>query len=217
MEKNKNYIGKIFVLLGLTCIITTLTDLCVVVLPPHLSNPEWVNKITTLIADKSIIPSIGVLFILAGLFIKKQYEGESKGILIKQQLVGAFSLLFGIGLMISTILYSLSVGTVESNQISFAKQKAEQAKIQIEKQVAKIKVQIPEEQQEKLKKEKNNQIQKLNVQLEQYIEAINKQSLKSKIRVLVNLVSFIIIFIFTGVFSFFTSLKQLKLLKFNKN
>ena len=89
----KNYISKIMIILGVVTIISSFVDFAVLLFPLQLKSSEWVFEISQIIAEKSIIPILGIVIVFGGLYIDKNSD-KNKLTLVSESALSLLSLLF---------------------------------------------------------------------------------------------------------------------------
>jgi hypothetical protein len=65
---NKQQLSRIFIIFGFATLLASIIDIAAVLIPIHLSNPNWVYLSSQDLADRSIIPLLGIVIMLAGFY-----------------------------------------------------------------------------------------------------------------------------------------------------
>jgi len=210
MERIK-YLNKVLIIFGVATLLTALVDLSTVIFPMHLSVSQWVFSVGQSIAERSLIPILGIISILAGCYLTNQ--DNNKLLLNIEKVLSVFSILFGICLIFITIFYALTINNISSKSISTLKQQYESVKAKAQSAYIQMntlnKVVIK-------KQELDNYVKKLGDNLTYQIESTNQLLLKQNIKTLFNLVLFIFVYFMTGILGFKSSNTTLIKLRFNK-
>jgi|GEM_PF-2194415 len=222
----QKYISNILITFGLVTFLASLVDILVILIPLNLSNSEWVYLSIQSISDRIIVPMLGLVMILLGLYFNN-FKNESVKITIGKS-IGIISLVIGFGLIISSLLYVLVLGSIENQVMTSVKQKSENIKKQIAisyMQQSFAKQGIPLEQGLKNKKipmpkEMKGYFEKIDKNLKIELKSTKLSLLKKNLKVIFTQILFIIAFLYIGISSLklakVTS-KQLTLNKTEKN
>jgi hypothetical protein len=211
---NKKQLGKIFAIFGLTTILASMTDIIMVLIPLHLSDKNWVYGSAQEIAERSIIPLLGLIILLAGKYMFSDENSKLK--LNCERLLGAFSFIFGLGLILITVFFTLTLSSIDKQVTDSIKQKGENLKKQVaisylQQQGVKEttgKIAIP--------KELQKYFTEIDTRVKSETKSTKKTVLKKNIKTVINLLLFVIAYIFIGIITVNSANIALKQLKFKK-
>lgn len=209
----KNYLSNILIVFGAVTLLSSLIDILTVLLPVHLSNPQWTFFISQDIAERSIIPLLGIVIILSGSYLR---DAETNKIMLNvEKVLSIFSQLFGIGLVVVCLLYTLTIKTIENQAISNLKQRSQGVKAQLVNLYAQEKVAMKD------KNVKLNDINKyfenIDKKLQMDIKSAREDLFKKNAKTITNLLLFALSYIFTGIMGLKSSMRQQKINKTLKN
>lgn len=206
----KNYFEKILILFGVITLLTSLVDMAVIVIPLHLSAPQWVFASSQEVAERCIVPIIGIIAILAGFYLGNA-ENNKVSLNIERYL-SIFSILFGVGLVIVTVFYALTINTIENQMISSLKKNSEGMK----NQAMSVYSQVNAKENVVPKEELDKYLTSLNKNLALETTSSKNKLLKKNVKTIINLVLFTLVYIFIGILGFKSSDVALKKLRYNK-
>lgn len=203
----KEIIGKLLLVFGITTIIASLADFASLLLPMHLGNSQWVYSTTERLSETSIIPLLGLLSMVSGFYLI--VPKENKAVLMFERVSASVCALFAALLVIFTLLFSMSVGSVENNMVSNVKGKAEKLKNQI--------IAYSEQAPEVNKEEINKSIKKIDESLVLQTKSISKSLLKNNLKIFTNILSYIIASVIFSLILFKSSVITRKKLYYESN
>lgn len=204
MQK-KNFLAKILIVFGLVTLLTSLVDILAAVVPPHLANSQWVYGTAQEISERSIIPILGIVLTLLGIYLE---NGENKPLLNLQRALGIFSALFGLGLITVILLFALSMNSIKTNAVQQIKEKSDN----VRSQVTALSAKNPQ-----LAGKANEFITKLDKNVAQEIKSVERNFHKRNLKTLINLILFAVAYLFTGVLAFRHANIDLRKLRFKKS
>lgn len=210
---NKLQLGRILTVFGLATLLASLVDILSVLIPLHLSDPNWVYLTSQDLAERSIIPLLGIILTLTGLYLN---NNQSRVSLNFQRILSVLSFLFGLGLILITVFYTLTLSSIENQVSQSIKQKGESLKKQIaisymQQQGIKEttgKIAIPGE----MRKYFTEVDKKVNSE----IKSTKMSLLKKNIKTILNLILFAIAYLYTAIATFKVSSIALKQLLIKK-
>jgi len=206
--KNKS-LGAVLFGMGAITLLTTLIDYSTLVIPLNLRSKEWVFSVTQSISDISIMPVLGIVFMLAGIFFLREKEEE---VLLNniEKGAGILSLIFAIGFSGCAVMYAISAGGVENNIVENLKAKTTAAKEQLS--------QLYEANKEKIDQVKYTEyVESIDKNMMMQVSQTNSSIKKSTFKTMLNLLLFSLLnlFIFLKVFELIDFIKY-KVLKLPK-
>ncbi len=202
-------ISKLFISLGIIGLLISTIDIFDIILPLHVSSPEWIFNITQSFVNSLLAPVICIILLLSGIYLIGN-STKTKNILLYQQIISLITLLFGILITINLLFYSLSMKSYEIGVISNIKYQSEEISKKLDQVYEIQKSQIPE----KFYKEKVNEIkQKTNSQIKQ----AKKTLLRKNIKIIIEMVLYITLYFLIAVFSFQSAKNDKQKLKFSAN
>jgi hypothetical protein len=218
----QKYIANILITFGIVTFLASLLDLLFVLIPLHLSSPDWVYLSTQGISDRIVVPLLGLVITLLGL-----YFSNFKNELIKinlEKLIGIISFILSFGLIIGSIFYILVLGSVENQVITSVKQKNENIKKQIaisylQQGYAKQGIPVRQEIEGKnipMPQEMKKYFDKIDKNIKMETKSAKLSLLKKNIKVILTQILFIIAFLFTGMSCLKLAKVEAKQLALNK-
>ncbi len=206
---NEKKLGKILIGMGIIALLTTLVDYFAITYPLNLGSKEWVFSAANSISDLSIMPAIGILFLLIGLYFAKERTNENVFKYIERG-TGILSLLFAVGFAGCALLYAISSPGVESNIISSLKATNAKAKEQLNQFYVVNKAKIDE-------KRFEEHLEKMDEQMMLKINQTNNTIQKATFKTMLNLIFFgiLYLYIFLKVFELLDFIKY-RILKLKK-
>lgn len=210
---NKKQLGKIFALFGFATLLASLTDILMVLIPLHLSDKNWVYGSAQELSERSIIPLLGIMFILAGKYMQ---DDNSQWKLHCARLLGAFTFLFGLGLIIVTVFFTLTLSSIDNQVAKTIKDKGETLKKQVA--ISYLQQQGIKETSGKvvIPKEMTTYFSKIDEKVKVETKSTKNALLKKNIKTVLNLFFFTVAYIFVGIITFTSTSMALKQLKFSK-
>jgi hypothetical protein len=189
----KDIVSKILICMGFVILAASLVDYSVLVFPANLNSAVWINSVAIQISERSIMPIIAIVSVFGGLLLLKT-KPENNLINPAVKILGVFSLFFSMGLLITAIMYGITMNKVEDQAISGIKKQSQeyQAKISSFYEFNKSKISSDDY---------NKYLDKLDQSLISKINAINTSYLQINIKTILNLLFFAILYAFTGVLS----------------
>lgn len=212
---NKN-LGKVLIGMGAVTLITTMVDYFALVFPTSIKNPQWVFGVTQSISEISVMPAIGLIFLLLGIGFAKDKMNEAP-LNIVEKGAGILSLLFGLGFATCALMYAISAGGVENTIVENLKNANTQVKEQLNKAYDNYKAQIDESRLEELNEAFKKRTEEVDEQMMMSINQTNSKMQKTTFKTMLNLGFFALLnlYIFIRVFELMDFFKY-KVLKMKK-
>ena len=202
----KTEISKVFIWFGVVVLIISMIDIFDILFPLRLSSPEWVFVTTQGIVTSILAPALAIILILAGFYINKNSVTNKKGLIFEQILsFGSFILMLCIAG--NLLIYSLSIKAYETNAVSSIKSQKESALSKLEEIKNSGQINVAEEVFEQ-------KIAEINRAASQQIESTKKQILKRNIKVIVEMILYILLYLMIGKIAYQSSRSNLLKLKF---
>jgi len=209
---NKQQLGRIFVIFGLATLLASIVDIAIVLIPLHLSDSNWVYLSSQDLADRSVIPLLGLIIILAGLYLNNDQKSRLK--LNSEKCLGIFSFIFGLGLILITVFYTLTLSSIETQVSQSLKQKGENVKKQIVISYLQQQGIKPTSEKLAIPKELEKYFKEIDKKVAAELKIEKKSLLKKNIKTVLNLILFAFAYLYIGINVFSatcTNLKQLNL------
>jgi len=186
----------LLITLGLATILSSFLDFYNLLFPFAIKNANWVFEVSQRIADIIILPALGILIILLGLNFSTLRKNKiiTTGTKI---ILGSLCALFFVFLSFNTVLYGISMKSVQNNKIEALKAESRDSKERINYVYNQNKKNIPES-------EYNLAIKQLNDNLIYQISYLNFTHIKINIKTLLTLFLFSFVYLIAAIkiFSF---------------
>jgi hypothetical protein len=203
----KEIIGKLLAVFGVATVIASLVDLASIMLPLQLRNNQWVYQTVQSVSNISIIPLIGIISFVIGYYLI--FSRESNALILLERLSSGVCSLFVVLLTALTLLFSMSINSVENSMVTQIKNQADKVKQQITAYV---------QQNQSIPKAKlQNKIKEIDAGLVLQVNSVKKNILKNNIKILVNILSYLVAYIIFAVILFNSSVTTRKKLIYEAN
>jgi len=135
-------ISIILITLGLATILSSFLDFYTYLYPIAIKNSEWVFEVSQRIADIILLPILGILIVLLGLNFSN-FRRNKTIITATKVILGSLCALFFVFLSFNTILYGISMKSVQNNKIETLKAENNSAREKINAVYSQNKKEIP--------------------------------------------------------------------------
>ncbi|OGH95334.1 MAG: hypothetical protein A2039_06945 [Candidatus Melainabacteria bacterium GWA2_34_9] len=184
-------ISIILMTLGFATIVSSFLDFYTYMYPVAIKNPEWVFDVSQRIADTTLLPVLGILIFLLGLNFSN--FRRNKIITTSAKVVfGSLCVLFFSFLSLNTILYGISMKSVQNTKIQALKAENNNSKERINTVYNQNKKDIPVE-------EYNIAMKQLNDNLIYQINYLNLIHTKINIKTLLTLLLFSFVYLIAAI------------------
>ncbi len=146
---NTNLAVRALQLVGLIMIVSFLLDLLTLFIPPDLLNTQWRLNFTTQVIDRGVIPLVGVVFLLIGMWFSESVgNGSSRSANLSKVVAVILSLILGVLYLGVAPLHGID--TIRDRNLSLRRveQEATRAETQLQSQVNNPQFQAQIEQQQ---------------------------------------------------------------------
>lgn len=127
-----------FKAVGIIMIIAALLDIAVLALPFRFQDPEWLLTLTTQVADRGIIPLVGVALFLAGNWVDSlagnpiQISASWRSL---QFWILILACVFSVMYLVLTVIHVSNVMRLQSQELSSIADQAAEAEQQLEQRI----------------------------------------------------------------------------------
>jgi len=202
MEKIKNT-GILILIFGAATLLASFVNNLALLIPLRTDSPQWIYSTAGSISETCIIPLIGLLALITGFYLS--VSENSKAVLLFERITAGICATIALFLLISTLMFSLSVSQVENNMVNQVKVKGENLK----KQVTAYAQGNSEVSAEQL----NQSISNIDDTLLIQVRELNSNFLKTNVKILINNFAYITAYSLFGIILCLASLKTAKNLK----
>jgi len=203
----KKLIGKLFIVFGLITLIANFVDYLSVLLPIHLRSNQWVYNTVQKFSDMSIIPLLAIIFIISGFYLFDE-KGSRISLIFEKSIAGLCSL-FAVFLITITLLFTISLSSVENDIISKIKTDGQKAKEQL--------MYIAEKSPNVTDEQVQQNIKKIDQTLVYKVKQVKHSFIIKNIKILVNLLAYLFAYLYFAVNLFNISAQRRKTLIYEKN
>lgn len=206
---NNKSLGKILIGMGIITFITTIIDYYALAIPINIKSKEWVFSVTQSISDLSIMPVLGMIFLLLGLHLIREKTNENIVNNI-EKVTGILSVIFAVGFAGCALMYSISVGGVEKNIVDSLKANNEAAKVKLNTIYDQYKARVDQEKFDMV-------VENLDEQMMVKINQANSNLTKATFKTILTLIFFSLLhlYIFLKIFALIDFIKY-RILKLKK-
>jgi len=205
---NNSKIAKLLILFGSIGLIISLADIADLLIPASLSNPSWVFEVTQNIINSLLAPALCIVLLLSGFYFKSDYA-KCKKVLISEKIVGVVSILVALLICGNLLIFSLSMKAYEVSVVSSISKQSEDILGKLDKIYQAEKARIPQEMYEqKVEMIKNQTISQ--------VQRTKKLIMKKNVKNILEMLLYIVIYTFAGIFSFQSSKETALKSKFAK-
>ncbi len=202
----KDYFAKILVVFGIATLIASLVDIIVLLVPLQLKFPQWVYYTVQGVSELSLVPIIGVLAIVGGLYLGK--SANSKLTIFAERFLAVLCSVFSLGLIVSIVFYTISMNSIENKALAGIKKEAASIKIQVN-EYAKKNPQITEER-------LATKIAEIDTQLLKRTKKTTNDLAKKNIKTMTNLIAYAFVYVLAAILLLKVSLLEAKRMYYNK-
>jgi len=195
---NKKQFAQVLIAFGIATLFASLVDIASALIPLHLADPNWVYITSQEIAERCIIPLLGIVFLLSGFYLSND-DQENKLQLNFVKSLGLLSVVLGFILVLTTIFCTMTFSSIENQVTQGIKDKGDNLKKQIAvsyiqqqgiKQLS-GKVVVP--------KQMEKYFKQIDSKVKEDIKTTKKSLLKKNIKTILNLLAFIFAYIYIGI------------------
>jgi len=202
-------ISKIFIYFGIVIFIISSIDLIDITLPLRLASPEWLFGTTQNIIASVLAPALSLVLVLTGLYFITN-SSTNKKLLGFEKTIGLISFIFGFILILNLLVYSLSMKAYETSVLSSVKLQKETTLDKLNRLKNTPELNISEELY-------NKKVAELNNAETQQIKIVKNGLFKKNVKIIIELLLYIGLYLGIGKISFDSSKTNLLKLKFNNN
>jgi len=188
------YLAKILLCFGLVTLLTSMIDIITTFIFPDFGNVQWLNTNIQELSEQSIMPALGILFILIGINLYN-YIKFSRFWLNIEKIFGILNFLFVLCFSIIIIVYFITIAPVQNNAIMSINKQTNTVKSNINQVYNSNKSIISKQ---RLGESLDN-VNKTNLQQVKLTKSI---LLKNNVKTLINLILFTLIYLMMGIISF---------------
>ncbi|MEI8388699.1 MAG: hypothetical protein WCG23_02315 [bacterium] len=106
----KEYLAKIFVVFGITTLITWIVNFIILIIPFQFKIAKWVYLFSQEVSERSIFPLLGLLAVVGGTYLcNSAKESKCRCAVWAERVSAVLSIFFFAGLVTIAVVYSLSV------------------------------------------------------------------------------------------------------------
>ena len=106
----KEYLAKIFVVFGITTLITWIVNFIILIIPFQFKIAKWVYLFSQELSERSIFPLLGLLAVVGGTYLcNSAKESKCRCAVWAERVSAVLSIFFFAGLVTIAVVYSLSV------------------------------------------------------------------------------------------------------------
>jgi len=184
-------ISIILMVFGLAVILNSFLDFYSLLFPLAIKNSEWVYEVSQRIAGIILFPLLGISIWLLGLNFSNFRRNQSV-ILVTKVVLGTLCILFFCCLSLNSVLYGISMKSVQNNKIEALKTESNSSKERINSVYHQYKKNIPVS-------EYNLALKQLNDNLIYQISYLNLTHIKINIKTLISLLLFSFVYLIAGI------------------